>query len=438
MLSKKVLYLKLACIFWHKLKASVRSINNCGPGLFVFVVLLLFTGCSCKNPIQPPADKTLIKGTVTDSLTGQPLAGTVVSLSTGLSATTDNNGNYQLTGMGGGSFTMQYEKYDWRRKSKQVSVAANYTLTVDTMRLDSCRWVVVPLNLSMPWAAGYLEDVCFVNENEGWAVGSDQSFGYPGYIIRTTDGGYTWEMQFGAQPIDGWYFHNIDFVDNLYGWAIAAADQMKRTTNGGTTWIDITKPFYGSGWAMDFIDRNTGWIAQYYGGGGIYKTSDGGNTWIKMAELPDSALCSMKFLDANRGWMRSSNKVYATVDGGNTWTLQMTKPYSGAGQDSKIEVLPPGNIWVEGYHSRDGGITWSKQNSDTFGVVSAISFCNENYGWMAAKKDVYEFFIHTIDGGQTWVKVNPLGNFYYILVIQFLNPYCGWAAGDNDKMLIYK
>jgi len=112
----------------------------------MFMVLALFAGCSRKDPTQPPADKTVIKGTVTDSLTGQPLAGTVVSLNTGLSAVTDSSGNYRLVGMGGGTFTLNFEKYDWRKKTKQATVLANDTLTVDTMKLDSCRWVEVGIN----------------------------------------------------------------------------------------------------------------------------------------------------------------------------------------------------------------------------------------------------------------------------------------------------
>ena len=69
--------------------------------------------------------------------------------------------------------------------------------------------------IASPWNNGYLEDLCFINENEGWAVGCNRVFGYPGYILHTIDGGYTWTMQYGG---GGEYFHNVDFVDNLFGW----------------------------------------------------------------------------------------------------------------------------------------------------------------------------------------------------------------------------
>lgn len=414
--------------------------------LCLLVPLLAPAVVSChKKPTPPPPDGTVIKGTVADSLTGQPLPGTVVRLNTGLEATSGSDGSYQLTGMGGGSFTLLYEKYDWRRKGIQISVAANETLTVDTMRLDSCRWEIVAIPLAPPWSYGFLEDVCFINENEGWAVGSDEPRGYPGYIIHTTDGGYTWEMQFGAQPIDAWYFHNVDFVDNQYGWAVADANQMKRTTDGGITWQDINKPILGAFWAMDFIDRNTGWMAEHFTGGNIFKTTDGGSNWQLQATFEDSSMVSMKFIDANRGWIRSGGsrtRVYATNNGGADWLLVFdgSLPLSGFPY-CKIEALPPGYVWINGYHSTNGGLTWENQPTDTVFNASGISFVNQNYGWMTRGDYGNIFLLHTIDGGGTWTR-RIFTDFIFMPVIQFLNPWLGYAIGKGgptgNAILIYK
>ena len=56
------------------------------------LLALVAWGCSKKKPTQPPLDKTVIKGVVMDSLSGQPLPGTVVRLSTGLEAATGSDG----------------------------------------------------------------------------------------------------------------------------------------------------------------------------------------------------------------------------------------------------------------------------------------------------------------------------------------------------------
>jgi photosystem II stability/assembly factor-like uncharacterized protein len=367
------------------------------------------------------------------------LPGTVVRLNTGLAATSGNDGSYLITGTGGGSFTLQFEKYDWRRKSLQVSVAANETLTVDTMKLDSCRWEIVSIPLSMPWAAGFLEDLCFVSENEGWAVGSDQGPGYPGYIIHTTDGGYTWEMQFGAQPLDAWYFHNVDFVDNQCGWAVGSGtgQMMKKTDDGGVTWVNIATPVW-SIWAMDFIDRSTGWVAEYISGGRIYKTTDGGSTWQLQANFEDSSIVSMKLIDASRGFIRGDRKVYATNNGGIDWSLIFNRPtYSGGFPYCKIEVLPSGHVWIDGYYSPNGGLTWERQPCDTMTSITGISFVDNNYGWMSGRN----YIIHTTDGGDGWEKYD-FSSFILIPAVQFLNPWLGYAIGKGgptgNAILIYK
>jgi photosystem II stability/assembly factor-like uncharacterized protein len=408
---------------------------------YLLFALILAIGCSKKQPVQPPLDKTIIKGVVTDSLTGQPLAGATVILNlTGYITLTDSLGNYSFVGMGGGSFTVSTEKIDWRPNGAAVAVDANDSIELN-IKLHPRQWEVVQIPLASPWSQGCLEDLCFINENEGWAVGCDQVWEYPGFIIHTIDGGYTWTMQYGGYTSDN--YHNVDFVDNLYGWVAAGVYKMKKTTDGGATWTDMPCPL-SSFWAMDFIDRNTGWIADNFAGSSIYKTTDGGTTWVKQVELLDSTIASLKFIDANQGWAKSRTKVYATADGGANWFLQQTTAPTGATPYDKIEVLSPDNIWIEGYHSSNGGVSWEYQPSDTFGAVTAISFCNEAYGWMAGNKGSSPdttFMLHTTDGGKTWMKAWYSTDIDYILGIQFISPAKGWAIAYGTMgaaALIYK
>ncbi|MFH1051965.1 MAG: YCF48-related protein [bacterium] len=60
-------------------------------------------------------------------------------------------------------------------------------------------------------AMGVLQDLIFINAQEGWIVG------YAGTIIRTTDGGNTWTNQFVKSNGD---FKKVCFVTNKIGWAI--------------------------------------------------------------------------------------------------------------------------------------------------------------------------------------------------------------------------
>ena len=111
-------------------------------------------------------------------------------------------------------------------------------------------------------------------------------------------------------------------------------------------------------------------------------------------------------------------------------------------------MLESGNIWIEGYHSSNGGASWEYQPSDTFGAITAVSFCNETYGWMAgmlpAAPTYSTFMIHTVDGGNTWNKIEAPTNVEYIFGIQFLNPSFGRAiahlslSANSNVLLIYK
>ncbi len=84
--------------------------------------------------------------------------------------------------------------------------------------------------------------VDFVSPNEGWAVGGrlriaetnesmrhDRRGGY-GYIFHTTDGGKTWECQYGER---GRLLLGLDLVNERVGYAVGERGFLLKTTDGG-------------------------------------------------------------------------------------------------------------------------------------------------------------------------------------------------------------
>ena len=65
------------------------------------------------------------------------------------------------------------------------------------------------------WQAGF-SDIHFVSQQEGWIVGSDAT------ILRTNDGGRTWEQPSKPLPfkID---FHKVRFLNPQTGWIVGEA-----------------------------------------------------------------------------------------------------------------------------------------------------------------------------------------------------------------------
>jgi photosystem II stability/assembly factor-like uncharacterized protein len=75
--------------------------------------------------------------------------------------------------------------------------------------------------LTEGWA---LEDSYFSNSNTGWSVGQQ------GSIVRTSDGGTTWESLNSGNNAS---LKSIKFVNDLTGWIVGAEGTIIKTTNGG-------------------------------------------------------------------------------------------------------------------------------------------------------------------------------------------------------------
>ncbi|MBV6478219.1 MAG: Ycf48-like protein [Ignavibacteria bacterium] len=133
--------------------------------------------------------------------------------------------------------------------------------------------------------ANTLDDIHFINENTGiisGGIGSQPE--YRGSIIlQTTDGGNNWSVKYlgGRNRETG---KRICFVNNSTGFVsleriVYQERYFIKTTDGGSTWIQILLPFPGMiTQGIGFINSTTGWI-----GGDMENTigtTDGGLTWF--------------------------------------------------------------------------------------------------------------------------------------------------------------
>ena len=64
------------------------------------------------------------------------------------------------------------------------------------------------------------------------------------------------------------------------GTAVGGIGPILHTTDGGTTWTNITPDTLGTFWGVCFTDGNTGTVVGVYSQGAtILRTTDGGTTW---------------------------------------------------------------------------------------------------------------------------------------------------------------
>lgn len=285
--------------------------------------------------------------------------------------------------------------------------------------------------------SGRYDDVFFINEQEGWAVGGPQKT-----IYQTTDGGQTWQLQFTSpQSFD--YLRSVEFANAQLGFVGSLSSRLYMTEDGGNNWQDITNrvPFETTylGQPLTQVPGICGLSAPseqvIYGcgiwnGGPAYviKSTDGGQTW-STTHLSDKAtqLVDILFLDENEGFVtgranpiEKGGIIMHTTDGGATWTEIHTTNTPGdyiwkiQTPDSvnffgSIQSLPSTNN-VRFVKSTNQGMDWQTLpvHLSHWNYIQMIGFSDALTGWTggtASSANGGETALyHTTDGGLTWTR----------------------------------
>ena len=263
-----------------------------------------------------------------------------------------------------------------------------------------------------------LMGVCFVSEEQGWAVGAT------GQILHTSNG-LDWVSQNSSVIND---LCEVFFVDSLRGWAVGY-EVILRTSDGGLTWLDTTVNA-----VLDdvyFIDSLRGWACGWLGK--ILCTSNGGNSWDAIGNITLYDLSGIYFSDSLKGWSVGSTGscdgcIYQTQNGGYTWQAQYSIDECYL---SRIFGLDSLRLWVSS--SQQGKILWTTNGGNNWNIESLpvvnhlerLFFKDSDTGWVVGH---YGTLMHTQDGGLSWLfwGDGPTNNLYHI---DFVDTMSGWATG---------
>ena len=287
------------------------------------------------------------------------------------------------------------------------------------------------------------------------SCGSPGSAGGPGQTSIATPATASLSPQAAtasAAPPSNQALQAIQMIDTTTGWAVTAADhRILRTTDGGTSWKDVTPAYAHSTQVVevvaDFLSASLAWVAIAPDNGTpptqVYRTTDGGQVW-QMSTVPTtSQLGQLTFLDPQHGWLLAGIQaaagpkavdVFRTADGGKTWThVSTASPTS-----TSPGALPPGAEWMTFldastgwatgsspvsqfvwlYVTHDGGSTWHHQTLQPPAQVQGdlftgpITFFNSQDGvlptCLSAGADIYTDIYVTHDGGTTWNSTSLL------------------------------
>lgn len=286
-----------------------------------------------------------------------------------------------------------------------------------------------------------------------------------GAILRTEDGGTTWERRIVNtinKPVALWMwddqrgiavcessrimrstdgfatatttshlgygnFQCVFFLNDTLGWLGSDSGKILRTTDGGASWTPTTTGLttYQYVTAIQFLDSDTGYASSY--GGKMLKSVDGGLNWQGVGPFDQLVLMQdLHFYSTQEGVaVGNGGEVIRTTDGGATWdSIPSPTTYSLFDLAVQGNTLVACGAWGRVMRSTDAGLTWSVQqvgNSDH----QSVALSPDGRGILGTDGRIQ----CSNDMGVTWSITNE-GTWHTVLnKVAFQNDQVGVAVG---------
>ena len=238
--------------------------------------------------------------------------------------------------------------------------------------------------------------IFFLNENIGWVAGYNRmGFGQDIVIsavaYKTTNGGNTWEQKILSDSLAN-RLKKVAFVNDSCGWilceygdnvGIQGNDYLLRTTDGGDTWEKLSFNVSNNRITdFQFINNNVG----FCGYNGLFKSTDGGNTWIrKLSSGNYTDYHCLQFVNDSVGWT-AGQAIHKTTDGGETWVLQKRIADNGSYHPNVMSCyfINENSGWAgTELFTSDGGESWNEYNPG-IDYLSDFCFISDSLGYAIA------------------------------------------------------
>ena len=269
-----------------------------------------------------------------------------------------------------------------------------------------------------------------------YAAGSQYTVDSEGIIIKTVDGGETWETIY---PLSGTVhsFTRIEFVSPLKGFVVGWGNTFMMTEDGGATWVDIaagTDIYYYSG--LNFYDENNGFAMGLNLSNGLdsYITNDGGITWNLLTNTTNMAEFASAYADDNTLFTVGKDQVISkSEDGGENWSIINTGIQGFYNFEVYFKDLNNGIVSTEDgtlLTTHDSGLTWDSFSTGYHNFYG-LNYVGDHIYAAGTDEDVYL----SSDNGTTWEMIHngpPTATFY---AIEFFNNGDALICGSQGTML---
>lgn len=283
--------------------------------------------------------------------------------------------------------------------------------------------------------ANNLNTVFFLNADTGFAAGAS------GIVLKTTDGGTTWIdiSPIYAPDLNGIYFFTADS-----GLVVGSNGTILRTANGGTTWLTVTSGIADAIMTVSFSGGNgiCGALSQ-----SIIYSHDAGVTWsVAQSGFMGGGFRGSVMLSPDIGFVGGENSIFQpmvgkTTNGGQNWTFFIFYLNNNEGRINGLEFTDVNTgyaacrLWNgEGAISKttNGGSTWSITlfSSSLNGVDFPVSNASL-IGYVVGNGGI---ILKTEDAGTSWQNLNS-GTSVNLTDVFFVNPDTGYVVGQGGTIL---
>lgn len=251
--------------------------------------------------------------------------------------------------------------------------------------------------------------------------------GERGHALWSDDGGRTWAQAGVPVSID---LTAVRFVSPLLGWSAGHGGVVLRTRDGGRSWErqrdDRDAGLDGSMFDVGFVDERTGWAVGAFGL--VLRTDDGGVTWTSWRERAENPRQLHLYAIAAGGgalWMAGEQGLLLRLDAAGGRLRAVRTPYAGtffglvACRDALVAFGLRGHVVRTG----DGGASFRVARAGTGATLTGGTLLPDGRlalvaadGSLLLSGDCGETFERVADAGAGASAVAPAGGRAVVVV----------------------